>query len=122
MEKDQNSQPQHLRKTSESDPETPSVQPNTSGSNAYSTPYQLVTRTYQEEAAAETTYKLLLEKGIPASSIHITTYNALNTVTDLMGNVNTEFLGDGSRDEYILTIFAPNDAQVKELNNWLDTI
>jgi len=84
------------------------------------TPYQLITRTYNEEATAEAAVKFLLEKNVSPSSIRVTPFNPLNSVTDLMGNTNTEFLGDGSRDEYILSVAARNEAEASQLNEWLD--
>lgn len=84
------------------------------------TPYQLVTRTYNEEAMAEAAVKFLLEKDVSPSSIRVTPFNPLNSVTDLMGNTNTEFLGDGSRDEYILSVAARNEAEANQLTEWLN--
>lgn len=89
-------------------------------SSAY-TPYQLITRTYNEEAVAEAAVKFLLEKGVSSSSIRVTPFNPLNSVTDLMGNTNTEFLGDGSRDEYILSVAARNETEAGQLNDWLNS-
>lgn len=69
-------------------------------------PFQVITRVYQEEAEAENAFKLLLKRGFSESDIKITPYNPLNSVTDIQGNTNTQFLGDGSRDEYILSLTA----------------
>ncbi|RAJ33435.1 PRC-barrel domain-containing protein [Pedobacter cryoconitis] len=69
-------------------------------------PFQVITRVYQEEAEAENAFKLLLKRGFSESDIKITPYNPLNSVTDIQGNTNTQFLGDGSRDEYILSLAA----------------
>ena len=38
------------------------------------------------------------------SDIKITPYNPLNRITDVLGNTNTAYPGDGSRDEYILSL------------------
>ncbi|WP_158798449.1 PRC-barrel domain-containing protein [Pedobacter sp. L105] len=77
-----------------------------SGSYQEHIPFQVITRIYQEENEAENAFSMLIENGIEEKSIKVTPYNPLNSVTDLQGNTNTEFIGDGSRDEYILSIAA----------------
>lgn len=74
------------------------------GSYAEHIPFQIITRVYQEESEAENAFKLLIKSGFAESDIKITAYNPLNSVTDLQGNTNTQYLGDSSRDEYILTL------------------
>lgn len=69
-------------------------------------PFQVITRVYQEEAEAENAFRLLVKRGFAESDIKITPYNPLNSVTDFQGNTNTEYLGDGSRDEFILSLAA----------------
>lgn len=76
------------------------------GSYAEHIPFQVITRVYQEESEAENAFKLLIKSGFAESDIKITPYNPLNSVTDLQGNTNTQYLGDGSRDEYILSLAA----------------
>lgn len=104
--------------------ELPGYEPGTPvhlpASSAYE-PYQLITRTYSEEAIAEAAVKFLLKNQVSPSSIRVTPFNPLNSVTDLMGNTNTEFLGDGSRDEYILSVAARNEAEADQLNEWLNS-
>lgn len=78
----------------------------THGSYAEHIPFQVITRVYQEESEAENAFKLLIKSGFAESDIKITPYNPLNSVTDLQGNTNTQYLGDGSRDEYILSLAA----------------
>jgi hypothetical protein len=77
-----------------------------SGSYAEHLPYQVITRVYQEENEAEAAFVLLLNNGFTEEDLKVTPYNPINSVTDLQGNTNTEFIGDGSRDEYILSITA----------------
>lgn len=77
-------------------------------------PFRVLTKIYQEENEAENAFSLLLENGLDEKEIEVTTYNPLNSVTDLQGNTNTEFIGDGSRDEYILSV-AANSVQEAEL-------
>ncbi len=78
------------------------------------TPFQVITRIYQEENEAENAFLKLVENGFAEGDIKVTPYNPLNSVTDLQGNTNTEFIGDGSRDEYILSI-AANSAEQASL-------
>lgn len=85
-----------------------------SGSDEEHIPYRVMTKIYQEENEAENAFSLLLENGFKEKEIEVTTYNPLNSVTDLQGNTNTEFIGDGSRDEYILSITA-NSVQEAEM-------
>ncbi|HEY0175247.1 MAG TPA: PRC-barrel domain-containing protein, partial [Pedobacter sp.] len=73
-------------------------------------PFQVITRIYQEENEAENAFLKLVENGFAEGDIKITPYNPLNSITDLEGNTNTEFIGDGSRDEYILSV-AANSAE-----------
>lgn len=77
-----------------------------SGSYDDHIPFQVITRIYQEENEAESAFVLLVQNGFSEKDIKVTPYNPLNSVTDLQGNTNTEFIGDGSRDEYILSIAA----------------
>lgn len=84
-------------------------------------PYQVITRIYQEENEAENAFRLLLENGISESSLKVTPYNPLNSVTDLQGNTNTEFIGDGSRDEYILSVAASSEKEAALTISLLDT-
>lgn len=77
-------------------------------------PFQVITRIYQEENEAENAFVMLIENGFSEKDIKVTPYNPLNSVTDLAGNTNTQFIGDGSRDEYILSI-AANSAEQAEL-------
>jgi len=81
-------------------------------------PYQVISRIYQEENEAENAFRFLLENGFTEDALKVTPYNPLNSVTDLQGNANTEFIGDGSRDEYILSI-AANSAEEADLANSL---
>lgn len=74
------------------------------GSYAERIPFQVITKVYQEESEAENAFKLLIKSGFAEIDIKITPYNPLNSVTDLHGNTNTQYLGDGSRDEYILSL------------------
>ncbi|WP_348619989.1 PRC-barrel domain-containing protein [Pedobacter lusitanus] len=74
-------------------------------------PYQIITKVYQEENKAETAYRLLISNGFTEGDIKITIYNPLNGVTDLLGNKNTDYTGDGSRDEYILSLAANTAAE-----------
>lgn len=74
-------------------------------------PFQVITKVFQEEDEADQMFKTLLNSGIPETALKITAYNPLNSVTDLQGRTNTEFIGDGSRDEYILSIAASTAAQ-----------
>ena len=74
-------------------------------------PFQIVTRIYQEENEAENAFRVLIENGFSESALKVTPYNPLNSVTDLQGNTNTEFIGDGSRDEYILSVAASSSAE-----------
>ena len=83
-----------------------------SGSYNDHIPFQVITRVYQEEAEAENAFVTLVENGIDEKEIKVTPYNPLNSVTDLAGSTNTEFIGDGSRDEYILSIAAGSAEQV----------
>lgn len=84
-----------------------------SGSYKDHIPFQVITRVYQEETEAENAFALLVENGIDEKDIKVTPYNPLNSVTDLAGNTNTEFIGDGSRDEYILSIAAGSAEQAE---------
>lgn len=83
-------------------------------------PFQVITRIYQEESEAENAFVLLIENGFSESDIKVTPYNPLNSVTDLAGNTNTEFIGDGSRDEYILSIAAASAQQAELAHRLLD--
>jgi len=83
-----------------------------SGSYSDHIPYQIISRVYQEENEAENAFSLLIENGFEESNLKVTPYNPLNSITDLQGNTNTEFIGDGSRDEYILSIAAVSAEEV----------
>jgi sporulation protein YlmC with PRC-barrel domain len=83
-----------------------------SGSYSDHIPYQIISRIYQEENEAESAFRLLMENGFEESNLKVTPYNPLNSITDLQGNTNTEFIGDGSRDEYILSIAAASAEEV----------
>jgi hypothetical protein len=83
-------------------------------------PFQVITRIYQEEDQAENAFVMLIENGFKENEIKITPYNPLNSVTDLQGNTNTEFIGDGSRDEYILSIAADSAEQAALAHRLLD--
>lgn len=74
-------------------------------------PYQIITRIYQEEDQAKDAFKLLVKSGFAEDHIKITIYNPLNSIRDLQGNENTEYIGDGSRDEYILSLTADSAIQ-----------
>jgi sporulation protein YlmC with PRC-barrel domain len=87
-----------------------------SGSYGDHLPYQIISKIYQEENEAENTFRFLLENGFTEDALKVTPYNPLNSITDLQGNANTEFIGDGSRDEYILSITA-NSAEEAQLAN-----
>jgi sporulation protein YlmC with PRC-barrel domain len=76
-------------------------------------PFQVITKIYQEEADAEAAFVLLIHNGFSEKDIKVTPYNPLNSVTDLAGNTNTEFIGDGSRDEYILSVAAGSAEQAE---------
>ena len=78
-----------------------------------SIPFQIITRIYQEENEAENAFAMLLENGFLEKDIKVTPYNPLNSITDMQGNTNTEFIGDGSRDEYILSIAANSNREAK---------
>lgn len=91
-----------------------------SGSYPDHIPYQIVSRIYQEENEAESAFRLLIENGFAESSLKVTPYNPLNSITDLQGNTNTEFIGDGSRDEYILSITAGTAEEVKLANHLIN--
>lgn len=83
-------------------------------------PFQIITRIYQEENEAENAFSLLMTNGIEESNIKVTPYNPINSVTDLQGNTNTEFIGDGSRDEYILSVAASSEDQARLVYSLLD--
>jgi sporulation protein YlmC with PRC-barrel domain len=83
-------------------------------------PFQVITRIYQEENEAENAFVMLMENGFSEKDIKVTPYNPLNSVTDLAGNTNTEFIGDGSRDEYILSIAANSAEQAALAHQLLD--
>ncbi|MET1053824.1 MAG: PRC-barrel domain-containing protein [Pedobacter sp.] len=83
-------------------------------------PFQVITRIYQEENEAENAFVMLIENGFSENDIKVTPYNPLNSVTDLAGNTNTEFIGDGSRDEYILSIAAASARQAELALRLLD--
>lgn len=82
-------------------------------------PFQIITHIYQEENEAENAFSLLLENGFSEEALKVTPYNPLNSVTDLQGNTNTEFIGDGSRDEYILSIAANSSDEVRVIQQLL---
>lgn len=82
-------------------------------------PFQIVTRIFQEEQDAEQAFSLLLENGIAENALKVTSYNPLNSITDLQGNTNTEFIGDGSRDEYILSVSAASADEVNFIEQLL---
>lgn len=82
-------------------------------------PFQIVTRIFQEEYDAEHAFRLLLENGIAENALKVTPYNPLNSITDLQGNTNTEFIGDGSRDEYILSVAAASAEEVSFIEQLL---
>lgn len=90
------------------------------GSYSEQIPYQIITRIYQEENEAENALTLLLDNGFQESDIKITLYNPLNSVTSPSGNNNTDYLGDGSRDEFILTIAANSPASAELAFQLLD--
>lgn len=83
-------------------------------------PYQIISRIYQEENEAESAFRLLSENGFAESNLKVTPYNPLNSITDLQGNTNTEFIGDGSRDEYILSIAAISAEEVTLANQLIN--
>jgi len=83
-------------------------------------PFQIITRIYQEENEAENAFVILIENGFTEKDLKVTPYNPLNSITDLQGNTNTEFIGDGSRDEYILSITANTPEQAQLVNQLLD--
>lgn len=83
-------------------------------------PFQVITRIFQEENEAENAFVQLIENGFSEKDVKITPYNPLNSVTDLAGNTNTEFIGDGSRDEYILSIAAGSSEQAELAQRILD--
>lgn len=83
-------------------------------------PFQIITKRYQEENEAENAFVLLLQNGFSEKDLKVTPYNPLNMVTDPDGNTNTEFIGDGSRDEYILSIAANSPEQVALAHQILD--
>jgi len=83
-------------------------------------PFQVITKIYQEENEAENAFVMLLENGFSEADLKVTPYNPLNSVTDLAGNTNTEFIGDGSRDEYILSIAAHTAEQAATAHQLLD--
>jgi sporulation protein YlmC with PRC-barrel domain len=91
-----------------------------SGSYEEHIPYQVITRIYQEEGEAENAFVLLIDNGFSEKDLKVTPYNPLNSVTDLAGNTNTEFLGDGSRDEYILSVAAESAEQAELAQRLLD--
>jgi hypothetical protein len=91
-----------------------------SGSYDEHIPFQVITRIYQEENEAENAFVMLLENGFSEKDIKVTPYNPLNSVTDLAGNTNTEFIGDGSRDEYILSIAAESAEKAELAHRLLD--
>jgi sporulation protein YlmC with PRC-barrel domain len=91
-----------------------------SGSYEEHIPFQVITKIYQEENEAENAFVLLIENGFSENDIKVTPYNPLNSVTDLAGNTNTEFIGDGSRDEYILSIAAETAEQAELAHQLLD--
>ena len=91
-----------------------------SGSYEDHIPFQVITRIYQEESEAENAFVMLIENGFREKDIKVTPYNPLNSVTDLAGNTNTEFIGDGSRDEYILSIAAESADQAELAHRLLD--
>lgn len=78
-------------------------------------PFQVITKIYQEESEAENAFVTLVENGIDEKDIKVIPYNPLNSVTDLAGNTNTEFIGDSSRDEYILSIAAGSAEQAAQV-------
>lgn len=82
--------------------------------------YDVLTRVYQEENEAENAYEMLLENGFSENALTVTPYNPLNSITDLQGNTNTEFIGDGSRDAYILSITLLNDGDGELVRQLLD--
>jgi len=91
-----------------------------SGSYEEHIPFQVITRIYQEENEAENAFVLLIDHGFSEKDIKVTPYNPLNSVTDLAGNTNTEFIGDGSRDEYILSIAAGSVEMAELAHRLLD--
>jgi len=91
-----------------------------SGSYSDHIPYQIISRIYQEENEAENTFRLLIENGFAESALKVTPYNPLNSITDLQGNTNTEFIGDGSRDEYILSITAASPEEASRANQLIN--
>lgn len=91
-----------------------------SGSYEDHIPFQVITRIYQEESEAENAFVMLIENGFSEKDVKVTPYNPLNSVTDLAGNTNTEFIGDGSRDEYILSIAAASAEEADLAQQLLD--
>lgn len=83
-------------------------------------PFQIVTKIYQEENEAENAFILLLQNGLSEKNIKVTSYNPLNSVTDLQGNTNTEFIGDSSRDEYMISIAVQSAAEAGLVHQLLD--
>jgi hypothetical protein len=92
-----------------------------SGSYEDHIPFQVITRIYQEESEAENAFVMLIDNGFSEKDIKVTPYNPLNSVTDLAGNTNTEFIGDGSRDEYILSIAAASAEQAELAHRIIDS-
>jgi hypothetical protein len=90
------------------------------GSYTESIPFQVITRVYQEENEAENALSLLMENGFSDNDIKITLYNPLNSVTGPSGKNNTDYLGDGSRDEYILSIAANSAVEADLAHQLLD--
>lgn len=83
-------------------------------------PFQIITKIYQEENEAENAFTLLLQNGLAEKDIKVTSHNPLNSVTDLQGNTNTEFIGDSSRDEYILNVATYTPAEADLVHQLLD--
>jgi len=83
-------------------------------------PYQVITRIYQEENEAENALTLLIKSGFLEENIKISQYNPLNSITGPSGDHTADYLGDGSRDEYILSLTAATALEAALAHQLLD--
>ena len=90
------------------------------GSYTDHVPFQVITKIFQEENEAENALALLTEHGFSESDIKVTIYNPLNRVDNPSAPDNPNYLGDGSRDDFILTIAASSSAQADLAHKLLD--
>jgi len=90
------------------------------GSYTDHVPFQVITKIFQEENEAENALTLLTEHGFSESDIKVTIYNPLNRVNNTLAPDNPSYLGDGSRDEFILTIAASSSEQADLAHKLLD--